>query len=153
MITEHFRQVPSFRCMSWADPEGGQGVRTPLKNHKNIGFPSKYWSGSPKNHKATKPAFNGGPSTRQQNAISKAFRWWADGGPFLVAFWSSLTTPSDKIFWIRACMQCIWTGSIEIKLVLTTCVNDTDEPAQVCILNSALMALVCQASPLLCWMD
>ena len=29
MITEHFRQVPSFRCMPWADPEGGQGVRTP----------------------------------------------------------------------------------------------------------------------------
>ena len=23
-----------------ADPEGGQGVRTPLKNHKNIGFSS-----------------------------------------------------------------------------------------------------------------
>ena len=35
---EHFRQVPSFRCMPWADPEGGGtgggGVRTPLKNHK-----------------------------------------------------------------------------------------------------------------------
>ena len=26
--------------MPWADPEGGQGVRTPLKYHKNIGFPS-----------------------------------------------------------------------------------------------------------------
>ena len=23
---------------TWADPEGGQGARTPLKNHKNIGF-------------------------------------------------------------------------------------------------------------------
>ena len=23
---------------SWADPEGGQGVRTPLKNHKIYGF-------------------------------------------------------------------------------------------------------------------
>ena len=22
----------------WADPEGGKGVGTPLKNHKNIGF-------------------------------------------------------------------------------------------------------------------
>ena len=34
MITEHFRQ--------WAVPEGGQGVQTPppLKNHRNIGFPS-----------------------------------------------------------------------------------------------------------------
>ena len=45
-----------------------------------------------------------------------AFRWWADGGPFSVAFRSSLTTPSDKMFWIRACMQCVWTGLIEIKL-------------------------------------
>ena len=45
-----------------------------------------------------------------------AFRWWADAGPFLVVFRSSLTTPSDKMFWIRACMQCVWTGSIEIKL-------------------------------------
>ena len=110
MITEHFRQVPSFRCMPLADPEG-KGSPPPWKITKNIGF-----LGSPKNHKATKPAFNGGPLTRQQNAISKAFRWWADGGPFLVAFRSSLTTPSDKMFWIRACMQCVWTGSIEIKL-------------------------------------
>ena len=37
MITEHFRQVPSFRCMPWADPEGDP---PPLKNHRYIGFPS-----------------------------------------------------------------------------------------------------------------
>ena len=36
--------------------------------------------------------------------------------PFLVAFRSSLTTPSDKMFWIRACMQCVSIGSNEIKL-------------------------------------
>ena len=35
-----FQKVPSFRCMPCADPEGGQAVRTPLKNHWNIGFPS-----------------------------------------------------------------------------------------------------------------
>ena len=45
-----------------------------------------------------------------------AFPWRADGGPFLVAFRSSLTTPSDKMFWIRVCMQFVWTDSIEIKL-------------------------------------
>ena len=39
-------------------------------------------------------------------------RWWS----ILVAVRSSLTTPSDKMFWICACMQCMWTGSIEIKL-------------------------------------
>ena len=35
-------------------------------------------------------------------------------------------------------------------LVLTTCDKDSDQPAQVCILNTALMAQVCQASLLLC---
>ena len=49
---------------------GGQGVRTPLKNHKNIGFLSNTGSDPLKNHKATKPAFNVGPSSvRQRNAI------------------------------------------------------------------------------------
>ena len=49
---------------SLGDPEReeGQGVRTPLKNHKNIGFLSNAGSESPKIHKATKPAFNVGPS-------------------------------------------------------------------------------------------
>ena len=73
---------------------GSRGVRTPhppsthtpLKNHKNIGFPS-----NTENHEATKPAFNVGPSSaRQQNAIKMAFRWRADDGPLIVAFGSSL---------------------------------------------------------------
>ena len=95
---------------------GDRGSGPPEKSQKyRVSY--QYWSGSTKYHKATKPAFNGGPlSSRQQNAISMAFRWWVDGGPFLVALRSSLTTPSDNMFWIRACMQCVWTGSIEIKL-------------------------------------
>ena len=36
---------------TWADPEGGQGVQTPLKNHKNIVFLALLV-------KATKQAFN-----------------------------------------------------------------------------------------------
>ena len=55
-----------------ADPEGGggQGAWTPLKNHKNIGFLSNTCPDSLKNHKATKPEFNVGPSsTRERNAI------------------------------------------------------------------------------------
>ena len=39
----HIVGQPGLRlkvCKSWGDPEGGQGVQTPLKNHKNIGFPS-----------------------------------------------------------------------------------------------------------------
>ena len=55
-----------------ADPErggtGGPRGSDPLKNNKNIGFRSNI--GPPKNHKATKPAFNVGPSsTCQRNII------------------------------------------------------------------------------------
>ena len=39
---------------------GGQGVRTPLENHKNIGVLSNTGLDPLKNHKATKPAFNAG---------------------------------------------------------------------------------------------
>ena len=64
---------------SWADPEGGgggeQGVQTPLKNHKNIGFLCNTGPNPLKNHKATKPAFNvgaiiGPPAKFHLNGIS-----------------------------------------------------------------------------------
>ena len=54
-----------------------QGIWTPpllLKNHKNIGFPKQYWSGSPEqsqSYKCTKPAFNVGAC-----GVSLADRWW-----------------------------------------------------------------------------
>ena len=70
---------------------GSRRVRIPLhthtpEKHKNIGFPS-----NTENHKATKPAFNVGPSSaRQRNAIKMAFRWRVDDGPLIVAFGSSL---------------------------------------------------------------
>ena len=52
---------------------GAQGVRTlpsPLKNYQNIGFLSNTGPTPPKNHKATKPACNVGPSSAPQpNAI------------------------------------------------------------------------------------
>ena len=55
---------------SYADPEGGQGVRTPLENNKNIGFLSNTGPDPPKNHKAINSAFNVGPSSaRQRHAI------------------------------------------------------------------------------------
>ena len=94
----------------------GSGPPPPWKNHKNIGFPSNidtdlrkitklpsqhsmvgHW------HASKTPFFKG---------VSLMGRWWS----ILVAFRSFLTIPSDKMFWIRACMQCVWTGSIEIKL-------------------------------------
>ena len=64
---------------SWADPEGGGGGGgwtggrdPPLENHKNIGFLSNTGLDPLKNHKATKPTFNVGPSS---------FRWRANNGP------------------------------------------------------------------------
>ena len=49
---------------------GEQGVKIPLKNHKNIGFLSIIGLDPLKNHKATKPAFKFGPlSARQRIAI------------------------------------------------------------------------------------
>ena len=48
----------------------------PLENHKNKGFLNSNTGPEPlKNHKATKPAFNVGPSSaRQRNAVSLAGR-------------------------------------------------------------------------------
>ena len=49
---------------------GGHGVRTPLKNRKNIGFLSNTGPNHLKHHKATKPVFNVGPSSAcQRDAI------------------------------------------------------------------------------------
>ena len=62
----------SVKYPPYADLEGGGGGRTPppLKNHKNIGFLSNSGLDPMKNYKATKPAFNVGPSSaRQQNDI------------------------------------------------------------------------------------
>ena len=97
---------------------GGQGVRTPLKNHKNRhknnGFLSNTGPDPLKNHKASMKG-------RHRHASETPFKWefcWrVDDGPFIVVFGSSLPsstktnnnksflswTPSDKTFWIRAC--------------------------------------------------
>ena len=85
--------------LSCADPEGGGGkaVRTPLKNHENIGFLSNTGPDPLKNHKATKPAFNVGPSSvSQRNTIYMAFCWQADGGPFIAVFGSSIPSSTKK---------------------------------------------------------
>ena len=80
----------------------------PLKNHRNIGVP-----GSPKIHKATKPASNGGPLTRQQNAISKASpmgRWWSIFSGISVLSLPPLTKCSGSAHACSACEPARWNG-------------------------------------------
>ena len=85
--------------ISWADPEGGGGA-DPLKNHKLL----KIWGflailARIPCYKATKPAFNVGPSSIQQRtAITMAFRWRADDGPFIVIFGSSIPSSTKFLF-------------------------------------------------------
>ena len=67
--------LPYFKLLyTWADPEGGKGVWTPLKNHKNIGFLCNTGPDPLKNHKTTKTAVNVWPlSVQQRIAVSMAF--------------------------------------------------------------------------------
>ena len=58
----------------WQIQRGGRGPDPlpppPLKNHKNIGFQSNTGLHPQKNHKATKPAFNFGPSSAHQRNLN-----------------------------------------------------------------------------------
>ena len=78
-----------------ADLEGGRGSGPPEKIQKyRVAY--QYWSGSPENQKAAKPAFNVRPSpARQRNAI---FRWRVDDGPLIVPFvWFRSLSPLRKV--------------------------------------------------------
>ena len=71
-MTQNFKAtILSF--IAWADPEGdreSQPHPPPLKTYKNIGFLCKTSPDPLKKHKATKAAFNVGPSSaHQRNAI------------------------------------------------------------------------------------
>ena len=74
---------------------GGQGVRTPLKNHKNIGFPSNI---DPDPLKITKlPSqhlmlgITGTPAKHHLNGVALTGRWWPtlSGIPILSPFQST----------------------------------------------------------------
>ena len=71
---------------------GGAGDTDPPEKSQTFGV-----SGSPENHKATKPAFNIGPTpAHQRNAIKMAFHWRADDGPLIVVIGSSLPSSPNK---------------------------------------------------------
>ena len=66
---QYFVVLSSF-AMGRSRGEGGRGSVIPLKSHKHIGFHSNTGPDPLENHKATKPAFNVGPSSaRKRNAI------------------------------------------------------------------------------------
>ena len=86
---------------------GGTGVRTPLKNHINIGFSSNTGPDLLKNSSYMYQAsiqcrtIIGTPAKRHL----MEFRWRADGGSSLPSSTKKSCqswTPSDKTFWIRA---------------------------------------------------
>ena len=74
---------------------GGEKVRTPLKNHKHIGF--LYWSGSPGKLQRYQASIKSwaivGPPVKRH---LMAFRWRADDWPLSVLFGSSLPSPTKK---------------------------------------------------------
>ena len=114
LVPNHATICLSVFCASplpCADPEGGQGVPTihsptPLKNHKNIGFLSNTDLDPLKKQKATKPAFNVGPSSAHQ----MVFPWL----PFS-AIWILFPLVKKKVvcvgpllakLWLRVCLLC-----------------------------------------------
>ena len=67
VLGNHVVALRSLRfCHTCLDPEGDRGVRTLLKNHKNIAFLINTGPDPLKNHKATKPEFSVGPSSARQ---------------------------------------------------------------------------------------
>ena len=72
VVVNSERPYNAIQALSCADPEGEQGVQTnPLKNHKNIGLLGNTGQDPLENHKATKPAFNVGPSSNHPHQLNK----------------------------------------------------------------------------------
>ena len=85
--------VPGGGSSACADPEGDRGSGPPWKITKNIGFLSNTGSDPLKNQAAIQCwTIIGLPAKRHLIA----FRWWADNGPLLVIFWSSLPWSTKK---------------------------------------------------------
>ena len=85
------------KSTSGVDPKGDRGfVPHPSQNHNNICFLNKTSPDRLKNHKATKPEFNIGPSPVQLETLFKLRFAGADDGPLKVVFRSSLLPSSTK---------------------------------------------------------
>ena len=87
----------SDHSAAWADPDWGQGVRTPLKNHKNIGYLSNF--GPDPLKKITKLPSQHSIFGHHRPASETLFKWrslGADHGPLIVVFGSYLTSSIYK---------------------------------------------------------
>ena len=109
--------------MACADPEGGGGRGSdppppPRENHKDIEFLINTGLDPMENHKGTETTFNiGPPSARQRNAIKMAFRWWADDGPLLVVFGSTLPASTKKSFRVYPPLaKLFWIGLLSVYI-------------------------------------
>ena len=71
------------------------GHPPPEKSQKYIGFLCNTGPDPLKNNKATKPAFNIGPSSTRQQNTKMVFRWRADDGPIKAVF-GAFILPSTK---------------------------------------------------------
>ena len=69
-VSSQALRLPLSHCAPiWADPEWGTGGPESPEKLQKIGILSNTGPDPPKNHKATKPEFNVGPSSaRQRNA-------------------------------------------------------------------------------------
>ena len=68
---------------SCADPEGGHGIRTPLKNHKNIRFRSNTGPYPPK---TTKLLSQHSMLDHHRHASGTPYKWDFAGGPMMACF-------------------------------------------------------------------
>ena len=68
--TEHRPSHNSQNTIKQGRIQRGVGGPDPPEKSQNYRVSKQYWSGSPENHKATKPSFIARPSSaRQRNAI------------------------------------------------------------------------------------
>ena len=110
MCTYQFIHKPCMRGSRGGGGGGGQEVRTPLKNHKNIGF---LCDTGPDPLKITKLPSQYSMLGHHRHASQTPFKWRFAGKPMMAPLIHSSTKknvvkvgpppPSVKAFWIRAC--------------------------------------------------
>ena len=121
---------------------GGTGGPDPLENYKNIGFLSNTCPDPLKSQRYQVSiqclAIIGPPAKRHLNGVSLAGQWWAaKSGNWILHQTKKkrqCLTPSDKTFWITACILWICTGSTSFRCF--QCVSTT---VILCMINYSVV--------------